>query len=55
MWLYVDGKLVTTFTDNDRPYLIGSLGLYCEDSIVRFGKTAISTIDVGSAAHESLF
>ena len=32
-----DGHLLTRFTDTQRPYLTGSLGLYCEDSVARFG------------------
>ena len=31
-----DGHLLTRFTDTQRPYLTGSLGLYCEDSKARF-------------------
>jgi hypothetical protein len=31
-----DGHLLTRFTDTQRPYLTGSLGLYCEDSVARF-------------------
>jgi 1,2-diacylglycerol 3-beta-glucosyltransferase len=31
-----DGHLLTRFTDTQRPYLTGSLGLYCEDSLARF-------------------
>jgi hypothetical protein len=30
------GHLLTRFTDTQRPYLTGSLGLYCEDSKARF-------------------
>jgi 1,2-diacylglycerol 3-beta-glucosyltransferase len=31
-----DGHLLTRFTDTQRPYLTGSLGLYCEDSVARY-------------------
>jgi cellulose synthase/poly-beta-1,6-N-acetylglucosamine synthase-like glycosyltransferase len=31
-----DGHLLTRFTDTQRPYLTGSLGLYCEDSVAQF-------------------
>jgi hypothetical protein len=31
-----DGHLLTRFTDTQRPYLTGSLGLYSEDSKARF-------------------
>jgi hypothetical protein len=30
------GRLLTRFTDTQRPYLTGSVGLYCEDSLARF-------------------
>jgi 1,2-diacylglycerol 3-beta-glucosyltransferase len=36
-----DGHLLTRFTDTRRPYLTGSLGLYCEDSVARFGAVHI--------------
>jgi 1,2-diacylglycerol 3-beta-glucosyltransferase len=31
-----DGHLLTRFTDTQRPYLTGALGLYCEDSVAQF-------------------
>lgn len=31
-----DGLVLTTFVDGERPYLSGSIGLYCEDSLVHF-------------------
>lgn len=31
-----DGLALTTFVDAERPYLSGSIGLYCEDSQVHF-------------------
>jgi len=31
-----DGLPLTTFVDSERPYLTGSIGLYCEDSQVHF-------------------
>ena len=31
-----NGHLLTQFTDTKRPYLTGSIGLYCEDSLARF-------------------
>jgi len=37
MTVSVNGKHVVTFTDVQEPYLIGSVGLYCEDAIARFG------------------
>ncbi len=41
IWVYVDGRSVTQFSDLERPYFLGSLGLYCEDSIVRFGSVTV--------------
>lgn len=32
----LDGVLLTTFTDNERPYLSGSIGFYTEDAKVAF-------------------
>ncbi len=43
IWVYVDGQNVTQYSDLERPYFLGSLGLYCEDSIVRFG--SVNVID----------
>lgn len=37
----VNGTPLTTFEDRERPYLIGSLGLYCEDARVRFGAITV--------------
>jgi 1,2-diacylglycerol 3-beta-glucosyltransferase len=34
--VHADGHLLTRFTDTLRPYLTGSLGLYCEDSLAQF-------------------
>lgn len=36
MSVWVDGAMVTTFTDNERPYFSGQLGLYSEDARVQF-------------------
>lgn len=44
IWAYVGERNVVVFTDNDRPYLIGSVGLYCEDSVVRFGRTQLTAL-----------
>jgi hypothetical protein len=33
----VNGTTLATFVDQERPYLTGSIGLYCEDSHVEFG------------------
>jgi hypothetical protein len=32
----IDGKLITKFTDNERPYLSGKVGFYTEDATVAF-------------------
>lgn len=34
--VYVDGEELVTYTDDDQPYLQGSIGLYTEDARVRF-------------------
>jgi hypothetical protein len=34
--LAVDGKVLTTFTDMERPYLSGKFGFYTEDAKVAF-------------------
>jgi hypothetical protein len=36
MTIRADGHLLTRFTDTQRPYLTGALGLYCEDSVAQF-------------------
>ena len=41
MSAYANGVLLTTFEDVERPYLEGALGLYCEDSHVRFGTVSV--------------
>lgn len=40
---YVDGALLTTFTDAERPYLSGRIGLYNEDANVSFADVAVTT------------
>jgi Ca2+-binding RTX toxin-like protein len=34
--VWLDGVLLTTFTDNERPYLSGKVGFYTEDATVAF-------------------
>ncbi|HEY2231990.1 MAG TPA: family 16 glycoside hydrolase [Candidatus Angelobacter sp.] len=34
--VYADGNLITTFTDTERPYTSGRIGLYDEDAHVEF-------------------
>ena len=46
---YADGALLATFTDVERPYLSGRIGLYNEDSRVRFTKVAVNTSAATSA------
>jgi GH18 family chitinase len=40
--VYVDGALLTTFTDAERPYSAGRIGLYNEDSNVRFEDVTVN-------------
>lgn len=40
---YADGTLLATFTDAERPYRSGRIGLYNEDSRVRFSNVAVDT------------
>jgi hypothetical protein len=40
---YADGTLLTTFTDDERPYLSGRIGLYNEDARVRFTDVSVTT------------
>ncbi|MFN2527903.1 MAG: calcium-binding protein [Candidatus Baltobacteraceae bacterium] len=37
----VNGSALTAITDTERPYLSGSVGLYCEDARVRFGAITV--------------
>jgi hypothetical protein len=41
----VDAKPVISYADYEAPYTFGKLGLYCEDSVARFGQITISTPD----------
>ncbi len=42
MTVWADGHLLTTFTDNERPYLAGQVGLYNEDSKTYFDDIKIT-------------
>ncbi len=42
MTVYADGKFITTFTDNERPYTQGKIGLYNEDAKVYFDNVKVS-------------
>ena len=39
---YVDGVLITTFTDAQRPYTSGRISLYTEDAAARFTNVAVN-------------
>jgi hypothetical protein len=39
-----DGRQLTKFTDTQRPYLTGALGLYCEDSRVTFSDIHVTPL-----------
>jgi hypothetical protein len=49
-----DGKPLTTFVDQERPYLSGALGLYSEDAVVNFdditmnSSSSTTTADAGT-------
>ena len=43
MTVWADGTQLTTFTDNERPYASGTLGLYNEDSLVHFDDVSVTT------------
>jgi hypothetical protein len=43
MSVYVDGALLTTFTDTERPYSGGSIGFYTEDAQVFFNSLVVTT------------
>lgn len=47
---YADGALLATFTDAERPYLAGRIGLYNEDSRVRFANVSVVTSTPTAAA-----
>src|SRR5581483_360226 len=42
MTVYVNGQAVTTFTDTERPYISGRIGVYNEDSHVQFRNVAVN-------------
>jgi hypothetical protein len=44
MTVSVDGNPVVTFTDTQNPYTSGSVGLYCEDSVVNFADPIITPL-----------
>lgn len=44
MTLWVNGVLLTSFTDAERPYTSGNLGLYCEDSRVTYRNATLNGV-----------
>lgn len=50
MSVYVDNALLTTFTDNERPYSGGSIGFYTEDATVYFPSIVVTTPAIAVAA-----
>jgi len=40
--VWADGTQLTTFTDSERPYATGTLGLYNEDSLVHFDDVTVT-------------
>ncbi len=42
MSVWVNGQLIVSFTDHERPYLSGSLGLYCEEANVNYGEVFVT-------------
>jgi len=43
MTVWADGTQLASFTDNERPYANGTLGLYNEDSLVHFDDVKVTT------------
>jgi hypothetical protein len=43
MTVWADGAQLASFTDNERPYTSGTLGLYNEDSLVHFDDVKVTT------------
>jgi hypothetical protein len=41
--VWIDGELVTSFTDREEPYLKGRVGFYTEDAEVRFPRVLIDS------------
>ena len=41
----IDGEQVTTFTDEERPYLSGKIGFYTEDARVGFDNIEGSVVE----------
>jgi hypothetical protein len=41
-----DGRLLTQFTDTQRPYLSGAFGVYSEDSVARFSHIQLTPLRI---------
>jgi hypothetical protein len=48
---FINGRLVATFTDTERPYSAGRIGLYNEDSQVRFRRVSVTPAAGGVAVN----
>jgi cellulose synthase/poly-beta-1,6-N-acetylglucosamine synthase-like glycosyltransferase len=46
--VFADGRLLTRFTDNERPYLSGAFGFYTEDAVARFDQVRVSQLPAGT-------
>lgn len=46
--VYVNGERITTFQDDERPYLSGRVGYYTEDAQVTFASTSITPIETNN-------
>ncbi len=42
MSVWVNGQFIVSFTDHERPYVSGSLGLYCEEAAVNYGQIFVT-------------
>jgi hypothetical protein len=46
-----DGRLLTHFTDTQRPYMTGALGFYCEDAQTSFSQIRLGRLPPAQAPH----
>ena len=53
--VYAGGRLITAFTDAQNPYTKGRIGLYNEDSNVRFADVAVAPVSVDDAGAPAAF
>ena len=40
----INGATVATFTDSEKPYRSGAVGLYCEDAAVTFSRISVTAL-----------